>query len=150
LQRKKNIYDKLELSSEEIKNALIKILALKKNGAPILYSDKAYKLSLIWPDHSKLYYWDETPDFQYAKCYSAKMFYQIDSDSSVYPCSMFFDSFKAKKILEVGLEEAFANARQKNLCTACSKPSYIEHNLIYGFDYSTIFSNIVDYFKYNK
>ncbi|MBP7652465.1 radical SAM protein [Candidatus Dependentiae bacterium] len=145
--RKKNIYDDIALNDIEIKNAIKKIIELKKNGAPILYSLKAYDLSFQWKDHSKIYYWNEIPDFSYAKCYAGKMFFHIDSDSSVYPCCVFFDSFKAKKIVEVGLENALKHAETQNLCKACAKPGYIEHNLIYGLDPYTVYSNILEIFK---
>ncbi|HPG31803.1 MAG TPA: radical SAM protein [bacterium] len=145
-QSKNDKFGSISLNDEETSDILKEIISLKKSGAPILYTEKAYRLALNWKDFSKLYYWNEPPDFKYAKCYSAKMFYHIDSDSSVYPCSMFFDSFPRCRILELGLDKALECSAENNRCVACYKPSYIEHNLIYGCDIPVILANIKEAF----
>lgn len=116
------------------KRAIEKLIAEKKKRAPIGSSLKYLYHILYWPDYN-------IPTYPYRihdlKCWAGKLYCNVDTDGSIYPCSLLVDKIGSLNFLEVGFKEAFENLQQ-NSCRGCMASCFTEYNYIYSLDIGTI------------
>lgn len=131
----------MEMSSQEIREAAVKIKELKSKGYPIFTSHKVLNYARDWPlDHNKHHYLvknelDKLPkDFKKIKCYYGKNKFTIEADGNVYPCFLLTESFKALNWKEVGIKKAIEHVRNTNVCLTCPAFSQNDHNLLMDLD----------------
>lgn len=124
------------LPSEELyRIAIRKLIHLKKSGAPIASSFRYLKHLLNWPDYKK-------PMLSYPinglKCWAGKLYCNVDTDGSVYPCSLLVEKMKALNYLDTGFKKAF-DYIQEVPCRACNASCFTEYNYLYSLNLGTIF-----------
>ncbi len=135
-------YENLIPRNEEFKEVFNRIRTLKKEGAPIRYSERGLDFILNWPDYSRAFWIKGTPDFPYVRCRAGRLRCFVEYNGGVYPCCDLINSFPAKNYLEVGLKEALRHAAEANTCRTCYFPSQVEQNLMVSLDWRVIISNI--------
>jgi len=132
-------------SDDEYRKVIKRIIDLKEDGYPVLFSKKNLEYALNWKygyDTDKVM--GEEPNFDYIKCNAGKNFGIIDVNGDVYPCPTLVDTGKPLNGLKDGMAKAFENASDHN-CKTCHIPCQNEFNLMYSLDPSTIFNIIRNY-----
>lgn len=132
----------LGASNEQMKEALRRIIELKKAGSPILFSKQAYEYALNWPDYQTDLMHRAVDGFKPIKCYAGRFFIIIDYNGDVYPCPQLVGIFRPKNILKDGLDEAIKNSANHR-CLACSVPCSNEFSMFFALRPSVL----IDQFK---
>lgn len=124
--------------NEEIRAVFKKLLAQKRAGEPIASSTQYLEYIAKWHDYSH-----STENFQVngLKCWAGKLYCNIDTDGSVYPCSLQIGLMPALNAVEVGFEKAYRNIPPFS-CKACTASCFIEHNFLYSLNFKTIYQRI--------
>lgn len=127
--------DPLALSSQEIKQALRKILELKRQGFPLFTSYANLEYAERWPYErfNRLYLFQgEVPsDFKNLPCHYGSLKFHIEGNGRVMPCTiMSSNDFKGKNAREVGVRNAIDHVRETNTCVACPHLSQNDWNLL--------------------
>lgn len=138
--------DRFMASNVALRKAARRIVKHKKEGAPILFSQRVYQLAAEWPDYKKRLFLDKPPTFDYIPCYAGRFMMFIDADGKVYPCVQLIDVFKALDFRQVGLKKAWDNCANHR-CKACYFPCFNEFNAIMGFNPKVITEQIVSTLK---
>lgn len=138
--------DEFMASNQAILKAAKRIADLKAQGAPILFSEKVYRLLERWPDYQKRVILNTEPQFEYIPCYAGRFMMFINADGKVYPCVQLIDEFKALDFREAGILKAWRNCFPHN-CRACYFPCFNEFNSIMGLDWRVIFSQVISTLK---
>jgi MoaA/NifB/PqqE/SkfB family radical SAM enzyme len=122
-------------SRESYKAAIKKIIDKKKAGFPIVSSFNYLERVLNWQDYAK-------PMLSYPidnlKCMAGRLYCNIDTDGSVYPCSLLVGKMKALNYLDSGFKKAFDSLRDIP-CKACNASCFTEYNYLYSLNPGVIF-----------
>ncbi|MFH1791330.1 MAG: radical SAM protein [Candidatus Omnitrophota bacterium] len=121
---------------EDYREAVRKLIEKKKKGAPIASSLAYLNHILKWPDYgqSTLSY-----EFGGLKCLAGRLYCNVDTDGSVYACSLLVGKRKASNFLEAGFVKAFEDIDAAG-CKACLASCFTEYNYIYGLHIPVCFS----------
>jgi MoaA/NifB/PqqE/SkfB family radical SAM enzyme len=134
-------------TDDEYRKIISRILELKDEGYPVLFSKKNMEYALNWKyGFEKDRIVGEEPDFDHIKCNAGKNFGMIDVNGDVYPCGALVDTGNPVNGLEQGMAKAFDHASGHD-CKTCHLPCMNEFNLMYSLDVSTIW-NIVRNYKF--
>lgn len=133
--------DSKKPSSEECRAAIRKILEYKRRGYPVFFSEKAYELTLNWPDYQQEIIIGEPPTFNHVSCYAGRYFFVLDTNGNLFPCPKLVDRIKAPNCLDMGLKNAVVEVG-KHTCKACHWTCYVEFNLTFDLNINTILNNI--------
>lgn len=142
----KNDSDRFMAENKALRKAARLIVKRKREGAPILFSEKVYQLAADWPDYRKRLYLNEKPNFKYIPCYAGRFMMFIDSDGKTYPCVQLIDIFPALDFRKVGLKKAWENCANYP-CHACYFPCFNEFSSIAGLDLGVISAQMVSTLK---
>ena len=118
---------------DEYRNAIKKIIEMKKKGYPIVSSFQYLNYILKWPDYKKSI--SEKPAG--LKCWAGKLYCNVDTDGSIYPCSVMIGSMPAKNFLNSNFKEAFDFVADCK-CKACTASCFTEYNFIHSLNFSVI------------
>jgi len=132
-------------SDSDYKSVMKDIIARKRRGEPILFSEKSMRFSLRWPlgyDTDKVV--GDKCGFKHPKCYAGRYYCYIDTDGGLYPCPLMVGIFDAKNCLEVGVKEAFYHA-SKHDCKTCHSMCNNEFNYLFRLDPQVVFNNYMNY-----
>lgn len=132
----------VDLSDEEIREAISRIISWQREGFPVFFSSETYRQALTWPKS----HWEP---IAYAgedikepwPCYAGRYWCQIDADGKVYPCCAMIKNFAALDFREVGFDRAFRHAATRP-CRSCAYLSNNEFNQLIGLRYRSILENI--------
>lgn len=105
-------------TNEQFRKALRYIINEKKKGAPIFFSEMAYKSVLQWPDFKVEGVMNAPVPKGMPTCPAGKMFGLIDADGRLWACPHLIDKTKAKNALKVGVSESWKTASHHN-CVGC-------------------------------
>lgn len=109
-------------SNEVYRTALNHLLTRKKQGHPIVLSEKALKFLIKWPDYSK-FVKNKYPGF---KCWAGQLIYNIDTDGTIAACDIMSHMRKDNPDATKGLKRAIAQVKKE--CQACTCAHVIEYN----------------------
>lgn len=126
--------DVLLSSSASYRRAIEKLIIEKKRGSPIASSLNYLYHILHWPDYRTTTYSYEINNL---KCWAGRLYCNVDTDGSVYPCSLLVDMVSSLNFLEVGFKKAFENLQQ-NFCKGCMASCFTEYNYLYSLDVGAI------------
>jgi len=127
----------LGLSDEEAKDALRRLIKLKKEGYPVFTSYRTLKNALNWPfplEKAQLTKDEFSLNSNLIRCFYGKLKVAIDANGFVYPCSSLNDSFKALNVKEVGFKKAYEHVLKNNNCEACYYLTQNDWSLLLGGD----------------
>lgn len=134
-------------SDQEYKQVIEKLIKLKKQGFPVLFSKKTLKYALKWKygyERDKII--GEKPDSKIIKCNAGRFYCIIDVNGDVYPCPALVDVIKPKNVLQDGLKEAFKHINNHK-CQTCHIPCQNEFNLMYSLNIGVIMNIAKNYKK---
>ena len=120
-------------TDEDLRRALDRVVALKREGAPILFSTAAYELARRWPDYRLGLIDGDEPKVEHPACRAGKDFALIDYNGDVYPCPQLIGLFRPKNALRDGLMPALERAAH-HTCRACPVPCSNEFSMFFGMD----------------
>lgn len=127
-------YRGLDLSIEEFRRSVEKLLQYKKRGYPILFSAQVMEKILEWPDYTqKIFVSGNAPDFKHIKCFGGKYMVFIDCDGKVYPCIQFIGKFDALDFRKAGIKSAVEHSIKHN-CKACYLMCVNDFNLMFSLN----------------
>jgi hypothetical protein len=119
------------MSESETRATAQEILALKRRGFPIYYSDNVLLTTIHWPAaHDKKFTKTDkefSNQFQLVPCYHGKLKYQIDADGRVVECWA-TDYAHAPNIKALGIAEAMRRVNRDKACYHCTLMANNEHN----------------------
>jgi len=120
--------------AQECREAIQKLILAKHKGQPIASSESYLRYILNWPDYKKVI----SPDsINGLKCWAGRLYCNVDTDGSLFPCSLLIGKGKALNFLEVGFKKAFNNLRHE-FCNACMGGCFTEYNYLYSLHINTI------------
>jgi MoaA/NifB/PqqE/SkfB family radical SAM enzyme len=125
----KNDSDRFMVENEALRKAVERIVELKAQGAPILFSEKVYQYVAKWPDYKERIIMGGEPGFEFIHCYAGRFMMFIDANGKVYPCVQLIDIFRGLDFRKVGIKKAWDNCAKHN-CKACYFPCFNEFNAI--------------------
>lgn len=130
----------------EYRAILDQILAWKREGYPVLFSERVIEYARDWPRafaQDKIMGVD--PDFEHIRCNAGKFFGIMDVNGDVYPCPVTVDVMKVENARKLGFAEAFKAINHHN-CRTCHIPCQNEFSRMYDFDAGVI-RNILKNYK---
>lgn len=116
------------------RKAIEKLIAEKKKGAPIASSLKYLYHILRWEDYKNPVLPKEIDSL---KCQAGRLYCNVDTDGSVYPCSLLVDRMGSSNFLETGFKKAFESL-EHDFCKGCIASCFTEYNYLYSLDISVI------------
>lgn len=122
-------------SPEIYLKAIRKLIYEKKRGAPIVSSTKYLEYILDWPDYTQP---TSATMRNNLRCWAGRFYCNVDTDGSVYPCSLLIGKMKSLNFLEVGFRGAFEYIKEVP-CKACLASCFTEYNYLYSLNARTIF-----------
>lgn len=133
------------VSDRDLREALTKIIRLKKQGYPIYFAEKSYEYALNWHDYSVDMLKHQLDGFTPIQCLYGRYIIAVDCNGDIYPCGHLIGRFRAKNFFTAGFATAYQNAQQHN-CLACPIPCNTDLNLLFSLDWSLIKEYITSYF----
>jgi MoaA/NifB/PqqE/SkfB family radical SAM enzyme len=130
------------ISDEKLRILFKHILSLKNKYGVVQFSAKSYAWALQWPfEYSQRTAQDISGAWgRQARCYHGDYIIFIDSDGSVYPCCNFWGR-KSLNLRKNGLKASIDQLDRQG-CTGCYIPAYIDRNLFFKGDLKTWFNYI--------
>jgi len=119
----------------EYKNAINKIIDYKKKGYPIVSSFQYLNYLLEWPDYKK----STSVSKSRLKCFAGKLYCNIDTDGSIYPCSVMIGQMPSKNFLADGFKDAFDFTKNVE-CQSCNASCFTEYNFMHSFNLGVIYN----------
>lgn len=124
-----------ELTEEEFRGVVQRVLEYKEKGYPIFISKKTLKHILDWPVPYEKVRLDKSefpPGFDF-KCHWGDQIVVIDGDGFVYPCFQLNEVFPAKNFLKVGFKAAYDHLAT-NTCQACYQPTNTDFSYLFSLN----------------
>lgn len=123
-------------SDKELRRGIKRIIQLKKDGKPILFSKFTYNYILNWPDYSKEKCYKK-PFKNPLKCFAGELAIAIDANGEVFPCNMVKNKeFKPVNILKFkgSINKLMKKVSKRNKCRYCYYSCYCESNGLLGLN----------------
>ncbi|MCD6309248.1 MAG: radical SAM protein [Candidatus Eremiobacteraeota bacterium] len=117
---------------EEYRKTIDYIIRRKSEGEPIGTSFACLNHLRNWPDYKEIYRQEPGPI-----CWAGKFFFNVDTDGSVYPCSLLIGQKEAPNFLEVGLKKAL-DSLSPPPCNSCLATCYTDYKLLFNLHFPTI------------
>ncbi len=116
----------LELEPDEIRKIHQRMVLWKKQGRGLLFSKRAYRKVMDWPDYHRLSVKGQGP----SPCVAGKEYIRVESDGDVLPCCQYDADLAPKNILRHGLRESLLHVRTHN-CADCWLAYYNERTALF-------------------
>jgi MoaA/NifB/PqqE/SkfB family radical SAM enzyme len=142
----------LRPSDEDYRRFYAKIILLKNNTYPIIYSIEAYKTLLNWSDFNRVVILKDEPldlkKINFPSCRAGNDYIYIGAKGDVYPCSQLIGTniFNPKNIFNDGFEAAWEHAKDLP-CKACTSIGFLDVNMILSLKLRPSFAMINQSFK---
>lgn len=137
----------LNLSDEEARAALERVLDYKRRGYPIVLSQSTLEYAFRWPASYRQIRFEpeEIPeDFKpFAKaCNWGRSIVIIDADGRMIPCFPQIDTFKALNVRDAGVRGAYAHLTATNTCRTCYHLTINEYNRLVDLSPSVVANQV--------
>jgi len=132
------------VDTDLLRRALEQLIAMKRKGAPLLFSIKTYQSSLAWPDYSVDRITEKesfSHRFKGPRCRAGRYFGFIDTNGDCYPCVLCVGRDEALNCLRDGVAKAWEFAGHHH-CHACFVQCQVETNYLTALDPGVV-TNIV-------
>jgi MoaA/NifB/PqqE/SkfB family radical SAM enzyme len=126
---------------EQVDTALRRIIELRRAGAPIGFTTKAYEHALQWPDFAIPFFQGQNPAFNDVECFAGRDYIFIDYNGDIYPCPQRVGIIRHGNIFTDGFEEAYRIAAGHN-CRACPQPCTTDLSLFFSMKPAALASKI--------
>jgi len=130
---------------EALRQAIKKILDIKKAGGPILFSKESYRFALKWPyGYNVNKIMGKRPGFKFPRCYAGRFWAIIDVNGDVYPCPSLVGVVKPLNCFQEGLKKAFEHLKGHE-CRTCHIPCQNEFNFMFSLNPSVLMNILKNY-----
>lgn len=123
-------------SNSELKQAIKKLMIMKKNGYPVLVSNQVLKYWLHWKEFSVPYANKKRKEDP--ECWAGKLYCEIESDGTIAGCDWKSKSSRVN-VQDHGFKEAFQSLGNHK-CKACLRPWTLEYNFMYSLNLGVIWN----------
>lgn len=139
-------HESLLPSYQQYSEVIKKLILEKKKNAPMASSLSYLYHILNWADYSC-----PTVSGRLCKirCWAGRAYCNVDTDGSVYPCSLLVEKMDALNFLGSGFKKAFESMRLDS-CKSCLASCFTEYNHIYSLNIGTIFEWLNSFQKTRK
>jgi len=114
-------------SNEEYRKCIRKLIERKKSNKRIVSSAGYLNYILGWNNFRNGHALDQKNSK--LKCWAGKLYCNIDTDGSVWPCSVMIGKMGSHNALKMGFRAAFDNMPQAP-CNSCNAACFVEYNYI--------------------
>ncbi len=121
--------------NEAYRGAIRHLIRRKREGYPIVSSYRYLEYILKWEDYRQYV----SPDDKGLTCWAGRLYCNVDTDGSVYPCSGTIGTMPAKNFLDVGFKAAF-DAIGAPACKSCIASCFTEYNYMHSFQLDVIWN----------
>lgn len=121
-------------SESSCRSCIAKIIKAKKKGAPIASSMKYLRHILSWSDYKEAVHQGASGGLN---CWAGRLYCNVDTDGSVYPCSLFIDKANSLNFLDMGFKKAFESLKIDS-CGKCLASCFTEYNYLYSLDMGVV------------
>ncbi len=125
----------LILAGEERKEALRKLIELKRGGAPVGGSLPYFQNALNWPHDDRVTSPEPSP---YYRCWAGRSVAHLEADGKLYACGMGVGRVKGIDVREDGFSAAWKRLRPLPDCNSCTMACGVESNLLFSLNPGTI------------
>ncbi|MCX5776647.1 MAG: radical SAM protein [Candidatus Firestonebacteria bacterium] len=129
----------------KLREAMAKIIGLKKKGLPVFYSEQNFTQALLWPDFNKERLYAKDIALLSAKqkktlipCQAGRHFCYVESGGNVYPCYQMVGLMQTGNVKTEGFKEAFKQLGRAEYCRACYNITLSELNLQCGLSLESV------------
>lgn len=127
-------HEDLMPSNEDYRAAIRKLRALKRSGARVGCSERYLDQMLQWHDYRQSTRPQRTAG---KRCLAGRLYCNVDTDGSVYGCSMPVGKAPALNALEVGFQRAF-DAIPPAPCQSCVATCFTDYNSLFALDLRSV------------
>jgi pyrroloquinoline quinone biosynthesis protein E len=121
--------------NDAYRGAIRHLIKRKREGYPIVSSYQYLNSLLKWEDYRQYV----SAKKQGLTCWAGRLYCNVDTDGSVYPCSGTIGTMPAKNFLEVGFGRAFAAIGEPE-CKSCIASCFTEYNYMHSFQLGVIWN----------
>jgi len=140
----------LKLTTEQAVELWKKVRDYKKRGYPIGHTLTSIDYMLRWPyNHYEWVDKETSKNFgtdTVLPCIREELSCYADVDGMIYPCAILWNKFPGKSFMDVGVDQAWDNLKEKP-CHSCGFIGEIELNLLFTLSAKNIFESAKYYFK---
>jgi len=120
-------------ADDAYRRCILKIIHEKKKGAPVASTFHYLHHILRWPDYQEASLCKSNG----SKCWAGKLYCNVDTDGSVYPCSLLVGKTPSLNFLHTGFKKAFTGLGQ-NYCSTCLASCFTEYNSLFSLNVPVI------------
>jgi MoaA/NifB/PqqE/SkfB family radical SAM enzyme len=121
-------------SNREYRQAIRRLIDAKAQGRRVGSSAHYLYHILTWPDFAKPQ--SDTPHRK-LNCLAGQAFCNVDTDGTVYPCSLLIGSYPGVNFKDVGFKAAFEQCGQVT-CKACVAACFTEYSKLFALNMRTV------------
>jgi len=125
-------------SAEDYRNVLDRIIALKKNGAPVGSSMPYLKECREWHEHPACRSVKQSR--RYGKCIAVRASCELMADGRLYSCDWAFADTPGVSALDNGFTTAFKALPIQTACQSCVLSCKLEANLLFCLNPAAVFN----------
>ena len=129
---------------EAYREVFRKLFEAKRRGEPVGVSYNFLHYMMKWGDFRVV---TREEPLMFSECLAGKLYCNVDTDGSVYPCSLLIGKYPALNALAVGFRRAFENLREIP-CQSCVATCFTEYNFLYSLDLWTLYDWLVAMKRY--
>lgn len=127
--------ESLRMENEGVKNFYRELKKKKKNSFRIMNSMESIDYMIHYPINFEEVIWEDSPYANYypKSCTNGRFIFLFSSTGEVFPCGVMWNNeqwFKAKSILDVGVDEALEHASSGLKCQSCTFANSVDWNSI--------------------
>ena len=123
---------------EDYRMTIKRLIAAKKQGAPIINSYSLLDHLYNWPNYKNPFFDPSGGHRKKIKCYGGRLFLNIESNGDTFPCSQLIGN--PLNCLEGNLKEAIQRAALNCCPYCCLGADYIEYNLLFSMNPESIWN----------
>lgn len=127
----------LMLTDEEIRETASYLLEKKKKGDPVGSTAPYLEFLRDWDEFPAVY---SQKSYGKVKCWAGRLSCHINSWGLLYACGPAMGMVEGQDVKKLGLEEAFRRSRRVPSCNSCIHACWLESNLIFSLNVSSIVS----------
>jgi Predicted Fe-S oxidoreductases len=118
-------HDSLMPSNEQYREAIRAIIRKKREGEPVVTSFAALDHLLRWSDYRMS---TRRQAAERRPCLAGKLYCNVDTDGTLYPCSLLIGTLSGPGYRVAGFKAAFDRLPGTVPCTACTASCFTDYN----------------------
>ncbi|HON57420.1 MAG TPA: radical SAM protein, partial [bacterium] len=127
--------DNLLPLTEQYRKAIEHLITCKKRGKRIVSSFEYLNYIKNWNDYKIT----TSKESFGLKCWAGKLYCNVDTDGTIYPCSVMIGKMKGLNFLDVGVKQAFDYIKNCE-CKACTASCFTEYNFMHSLNFKVIYN----------